>query len=395
MWTLPALEELFLEAVESNSLSFNLIDFLKKNANEINNILEMQINGAGLEFLFNNFSHDFSLSKNKLNVFNTNIEELVFNADIVIVRHHASLSKPQGQHIATLSIRESEENLPVDFLDEYCLFFLSSLLEQIFSSGSSSFQRILLPAERAGLNLFYPELNAYRTHILHKQRKDNFIISKYPKPIADYIDWLNLITYYKNQKSELFSTYSTTLQNNILGGSYSFDETNSINFHLNNQQDTLPLHLTSSTVKTYFGLWFYLQHMAQEGDVLMIDEPELSLHPKNQRNIARLFAQLVNKGIKIVISTHSDYIVREFNNLIMLAHAPNEEVKKQLMDKYGYTEDELLTKDKVGAYLFANNTIQNMEITDEGIIATTFDEVIRELNLSSDDIYYSIKDDHE
>ena len=36
-----------------------------------------------------------------------------------------------------------------------------------------------------------------------------------------------------------------------------------------------------------------------------------------------------------------------------------------------------------------------MEITDEGIIATTFDEVIRELNLSSDDIYYSIKDDHE
>ena len=135
MWTLPALEELFLEAVESNSLSFNLIDFLKKNANEINNILEMQINGAGLEFLFNNFSHDFSLSKNKLNVFNTNIEELVFNADIVIVRHHASLSKPQGQHIATLSIRESEENLPVDFLDEYCLFFLSSLLEQIFSSG--------------------------------------------------------------------------------------------------------------------------------------------------------------------------------------------------------------------------------------------------------------------
>ena len=396
MWTLPELEELFSEATNSNILSFNLLDFFKKNANDINNIIEMQINGAGLEFLFNNFSHDFSTSKNKLNLFDNDIENLVFNADILITRHHATLSKPQGQHIATLSIRESEENLPVGFLDEYCLFFLSSLLEQTFSAGSSSFQRILFPAERAGLNLFYSELNAYRTHILHKQRKDNFVISKYPKPIADYIDWLNLIPYYKNQKSELFADLSSALQNNILGGSYSFDETNSINFHLNNQKDTLPLHLTSSTVKTYFGLWFYLQHMAEEGDVLMIDEPELSLHPNNQRKIARLLMQLVNKGIKVVISTHSDYIVREFNSLLMLGHAKDEKSKKELMAKYNYQEDELLTKDKVGAYLFHNKTIDKMQITDdEGIIATTFDEVIHQLNQSSDDIYYSLKDNHE
>jgi AAA15 family ATPase/GTPase len=220
-------------------------------------------------------------------------------------------------------------------------------------------------------------------------------ISTYPKPIADYIDWLNRTKHYKSLKSK-FATSSTTLQKNILGGSYSFDETNNINFHLNNQKDTLPLHLTSSTVKTYFGLWFYLQHMAQEGDVLMIDEPELSLHPNNQRKIARLLAQLVNKGIRVVISTHSDYMVREFNSLIMLGHAQDEKSKQELMAKYNYQEDELLTKDKVGAYLFHNNTIDSMEITkDEGIIATTFDEVINELNQSSDDIYYSLKDSHE
>jgi predicted ATPase len=43
----------------------------------------------------------------------------------------------------------------------------------------------------------------------------------------------------------------------------------------------------------------------------MVDEPELNLHPENQRRVARLFARLINLGIKVFITTHSDYIVKE------------------------------------------------------------------------------------
>ena len=56
----------------------------------------------------------------------------------------------------------------------------------------------------------------------------------------------------------------------------------------------------------------------------MIDEPELNIHPENQRHIARLLARLVNAGLRIVISTHSDYIVREFNSLLMLGQDTGE-----------------------------------------------------------------------
>ena len=63
---------------------------------------------------------------------------------------------------------------------------------------------------------------------------------------------------------------------------------------------------------------FYLRHMAMPGDLLMIDEPELNLHPENQLRIARLFSQLVNIGIKIFVTTHSDYIIKELNTLIVL-----------------------------------------------------------------------------
>ncbi len=124
----------------------------------------------------------------------------------------------------------------------------------------------------------------------------------------------------------------------------------------------------------------------------MIDEPELNIHPENQRRTARLLAQLVNAGLNIVISTHSDYIVREFNSLLML----NEDRDKTLRKKHKYKDEEILRPDQVRAYLFDNQTIAPFEITsDNGIYAETFDKVIRKLNDVSDNIYYSLQEQRD
>lgn len=123
----------------------------------------------------------------------------------------------------------------------------------------------------------------------------------------------------------------------------------------------------------------------------MIDEPELNLHPANQRSLARLLARLVNAGLRVVISTHSDYIVREINSLIML-NRPHHK-REELMRRYGYQEEEVLSPDKVAAYLFDQSTIKAMDVTqDEGILASTFDETIHDLNNTSDGIYYTYRD---
>ncbi|NKC13562.1 MAG: AAA family ATPase [Gammaproteobacteria bacterium] len=146
--------------------------------------------------------------------------------------------------------------------------------------------------------------------------------------------------------------------------------------------------MTSSTVKSLFGLWFYLENQAKRGDLLMIDEPELNIHPENQRQIARLLAKLVNAGMNIVISTHSDYIVREFNTLIMLSQDDG-----TLRKKHKYQAEEVLDPDKVAAYLFDEQEIKPFEITSQdGIYATTFDQVITDLNKVNDDIYYSLQE---
>ena len=80
----------------------------------------------------------------------------------------------------------------------------------------------------------------------------------------------------------------------------------------------------------------------------MVDEPELNLHPENQRRIARLFARLVNLGVKVFITTHSDYIVKELNTLIMLNH--DKPHLRRIADKEGYQVSELIRSDQVKVY---------------------------------------------
>jgi predicted ATPase len=90
--------------------------------------------------------------------------------------------------------------------------------------------------------------------------------------------------------------------------------------------------------------------------LLIIDEPELNLHPENQRKIARLLATLVNIGIKVFITTHSDYIIKELNLLIMM----NQESKRlqELVKKENYFDYELISTQKIRVYTSEKSLIK-------------------------------------
>ena len=82
----------------------------------------------------------------------------------------------------------------------------------------------------------------------------------------------------------------------------------------------VPLHLASSSSWEMSILYFFLGYSMdiENGHFLIIDEPESHLDTANQIQFARLLARLVNSGVKVLITTHSDYIIKEINNLIML-----------------------------------------------------------------------------
>lgn len=284
--------------------------------------------------------------------------------------------------------------------------FLSNTIARHLIGNPPRRNVFLIPAERNGLHLFYRELANRRTALFHHATKkdkefdigkliQDVVRSRYAEPIADYIDWLNDLPTIRKKKGPFHELAEKIKQ--LVGGRYDIDAEGDITFTPKKKRgssDTPPkmdLHLTSSTVKSLFGLWAYLEFDAQPGDVLMIDEPELNLHPSNQRQLARLLARMANSDLRVVISTHSDYLVREMNSLIMLSRPGT--VQKALMQRFSYSDEEILNPKKVGAWLFCDRIISSMDIDAiEGINAGTFDKEIHNLNETSDDIYYAYRD---
>ncbi len=149
-------------------------------------------------------------------------------------------------------------------------------------------------------------------------------------------------------------------------------------------------------------LWFWVQYEAKPGDMLMIDEPELNLHPANQRRLVKFLAALVNTGIKIFLTTHSDYIIREFNTLIMLSS--DKPHLSAVREKFkGYTDRDFLKAENVAVYTTTTAsfeiegkkkkslTLQKWNVEEHrGIQIKSFDDEINTMNKIQDAILYGV-----
>lgn len=48
---------------------------------------------------------------------------------------------------------------------------------------------------------------------------------------------------------------------------------------------------------------------ARRGDVLLIENPEVHLHPRAQQNIGMVIARTVASGVQVIVETHSDHVL--------------------------------------------------------------------------------------
>lgn len=278
-------------------------------------------------------------------------------------------------------------------------------------------QAFIASAERTGSAIFRKDLDFARTRMYQKLgtvdakelRRNPFLLLEsmdagYAWPVQDNVDFVRQLEDIDKQRGELAKEHPELIRafETIVGGTYKVIKDKGL-FYQPKGVKKLRLSMTesSSCVRAVLDIGFYLRCRAKAGDLLIIDEPELNLHPKNQRSLARLIALMVNYGVKVFITTHSDYFVKELNTLIMLAQKTPHTITVQ--KRYGYVDEELINPGKVRLYTTCTEmilrpgkgkrekiyTLKQAEIyPDRGIEVGSFDTTIEEMNEIQGEILY-------
>jgi predicted ATP-binding protein involved in virulence len=89
----------------------------------------------------------------------------------------------------------------------------------------------------------------------------------------------------------------------------------------------ISINQLSSGEKQLFCQAAYLQKLNLQDSIILIDEPETSLHPTWQRNILKLY-QNIGKNNQIIVATHSPHVIASVKPESLFVLYPNAETGK-------------------------------------------------------------------
>ena len=150
----------------------------------------------------------------------------------------------------------------------------------------------------------------------------------------------------------------------------------------------LALMNASSMVSELAPVVLYLRHVVRVGDLLIIEEPESHLHPEMQAVLARELARIVRAGIRIIVTTHSEWFLEQIGNLVHRSVLPASE-----------RGDVALNESDVGVWLFTTRKRPKGSIVSEaqldretGLFATDYESVSEALYNESSRVYNRLQE---
>ena len=242
-------------------------------------------------------------------------------------------------HDFTIEITQNDEGLYSHFIP----LNKNSALEKAITSDKYSLQTTdfintlknsndiqslyFLPASRSGI---YSVLSGFTGLIVQLTQFRNevptlkFEIPNLSEPLADY--YLNISNIKEKAYNTPFSWFAKEMEANIIKGKINFDKLNhKLYYEPINLDLSLELSEVSSMISEIASIIAYLKFIIKynengesKGDnYLFIEEPEAHLHPKIQVELIKLFAEMAKKGLKVVMTSHSNYMFNKLSNMIL------------------------------------------------------------------------------
>ena len=207
-----------------------------------------------------------------------------------------------------------------------------------------------LPADRSGI---MNNISLITSSLIERGTRGGLDTSAdIPMITGKTADFLRLINNFKKQDkspSEIIQI-SKVLENNILNGNIEIKRLGDVGlpqfyYRPKNREQEIRMNRSSSMVSELAPLVLYLRSIVKPGDTLIIEEPESHLHPRAQTQIAIVLAKLVRAGVRVIITTHSEWLLEQIGNLVRIG-----EIKKKSENQYN--SDSWLTADEVGTWWF-------------------------------------------
>lgn len=215
---------------------------------------------------------------------------------------------------------------------------------------------LFMPASRTGLLLLYREFFANKADdtVVYTTKGGQFIRGDwnqggFTQPVYEFLRFLQTYSedeYYK----EIFADELDFFEKNLIEGHISVNKQGMFSYDQNKTEQGIPMYLASSMINEIAPI-FLAVTSNRDYRRFIIDEAEASLHPEKQLELVRFLNRLNNKGISIMVSTHSDTFASKLNNLYLLAEYVKES-KEDIIAKFGLEKADLPDPQKLFVYEF-------------------------------------------
>ena len=254
-------------------------------------------------------------------------------------------------------INENTAIFPKDWLPPNPRIYFDDIAELLSKRRRNTEKSYYLPAARSGIMQSH---RVIASSLVARSTHTDLEASEIPTLSGVVVDFMTELILYEERArlrerarpNEGINYLADALESDVLDGQIITkpSPTGYPEFRYRPQETERNMRLThsSSMVSELAPLVLFIRGLVRPGDTLIIEEPEAHLHPAAQAEIAATIARLVRAGVRVLVTTHSDFMLQEIGNLMRVGMLKEKDALKK------ETNDWLLPEE-VGAWLFQKN----------------------------------------
>ncbi len=353
--------------------------------------------------LLEELADDLELILNKaLEINKENLVKKIFNSDSVKIGelkikflnlNKSSLQCEYNEESRDIKIfinKRRKIGINVDFVETTMLkkkkmfvwlmiqFVCGLILKSNLYLDNSATDKVYLPAARTGFMLTKDIINKYGRNNTFNLVDDKENVTPFIRPINHFLDVMGDLTLEKTGRKKNVEI-AQNIESEMAHGTIEFSSmpNKEVMYVPNGYQQGIPLRVSSAVVTELSPLVLILKHDKYVKS-FFYEEPEMCLHPQLQQKMGKVIGRIVNNGIEMVVTTHSDIILQHINNMIKLG---NRQDCQQICKKLGYTEDDILKSSQIRVYQFneedkGKTEVQELMCGENGFCVPTFNDAL-------------------